>query len=132
MVLVDSSFWVDYFNGTPTPAFDALDALLGREPVLIGGLILNEVLQGFRTEAGYHQARALLVPLTFCRLGGHTVALAAAENDRLMRTRGITVRKTIDVSIVSYCILHRLELLHNDRDFDAIEQTLGLRVQRPS
>ena len=111
---------------------DALDALLGRELVLIGDLILTEVLQGFRTDAGYHKARSLLTPLQFCRLGGRAVALAAAENYRYLRSRGIRVRKTIDVIIASYCILGSLELLHADRDFDAMEQNLGLRVRRPA
>lgn len=132
MVLVDSSVWIDYFNGAPSPECDALNALLGQELVLIGDLILTEVLQGFRTEDGYREARNLLEPLTFCALGGRTVALAAAEHYRSLRTRGVTVRKTIDVIIASYCILHRLELLHSDRDFDAMEQHLGLKVHRPS
>ena len=131
MILVDSSVWIDYFNGAATTECDVLDALLGRELVLIGDLILTEVLQGFRTDAGYHKARSLLKPLDFCRLGGRTVALAAAENYRYLRSRGITVRKTIDVIIASYCILDSLELLHADRDFDAMEQHIGLRVYRP-
>ena len=130
MVLVDSSVWIDYFNGTPSAECDALDGLLGRELVLIGDLILTEVLQGFRTDAGYHEARSLLEPLGFRRLGGRAVALAAAENYRFLRSRGVTVRKTIDVMIATYCILHTLELLHADRDFDAMEQHLGLQVYR--
>ncbi len=64
MVLVDSSVWIDYFNGKSTVECDALDALLATEPVLIADLILTEVLQGFRSDAGYRQARTLLDPLT--------------------------------------------------------------------
>ncbi|AGA89173.1 putative nucleic acid-binding protein, contains PIN domain [Thioflavicoccus mobilis 8321] len=130
MVLVDSSVWIDYFNGVPTAECDALDTLLGNELVLIGDLILTEVLQGFRTDAAYRQARTLLEPLTLCRLGGRKIALAAADHYRYLRRRGVTVRKTIDVIIASYCLLHDVELLHVDRDFDAIEQHLGLRVHR--
>lgn len=132
MVLVDSSVWIDYFNGAPAAECDVLDGLLGRELVLMGDLILTEVLQGFRTDAGYREARDLLEPLTLCRLGGRTVALAAADNYRYLRTRGVTVRKTIDVIIASYCILHGLELLHTDRDFDAMVQHLGLGVHVPA
>ena len=130
MVLVDSSVWIDYFNGDTTAECDALDGLLGRELVLIGDLILTEVLQGFRTEAGYREARALLDPLGFCRLGGREIALAAADHYRLMRDKGVTVRKTIDVIIGSYCILYDLVLLHADRDFDAMEKHVGLKVYR--
>jgi len=131
MVLVDSSVWIDYFNGAPVAECDLLDALLGRDFVLIGDLILTEVLQGFRTEAGYREARALLEPLRFCHLGGREVAFLAVENYRYLRSRGITVRKTIDVIIASYCILHGFELLHTDRDFDVMEQYLGLKAHRP-
>jgi predicted nucleic acid-binding protein len=128
MVLVDSSVWIDYFNGANSAECDALDALLGRELVLIGDLILTEVLQGFRTHAGYQQARSLLAPLGLCRLGGRTVALAAADNYRYLRARGITVRKTIDVIVASYCILHSIDLLHSDHDFEAMAHHLGLGV----
>jgi predicted nucleic acid-binding protein len=130
MVLVDSSVWIDYFNGVPNAECDALDALLGRELVAVGDLILTEVLQGFRTDRAYREARTLLEPLSLRRLGGRTVALAAAENYRFLRCKGVTVRKTIDVIIASHCLLHGLELLHTGRDFDAMEQHLGLRVYR--
>jgi hypothetical protein len=63
-------------------------------------------------------------------LGGREVALLAADNYRTLRARGITVRKTIDVIIGSYCLLHALPLLHTDCDFDALETHLGLMVKR--
>lgn len=130
MVLVDSSVWIDYFNGTASPEADTLDALLGQELVLIGDLILTEILQGFREEHDYRLARELLDPLELRVLGGREVALLAADNYRTLRARGITVRKTIDVIIGSYCQLHALPLLHTDRDFDALETHLGLIVKR--
>ncbi len=113
------------------PRRDALESLLGRELVVIGDLIVTEVLQGFRSDSAYRQARTLLDPLTLCQLGGREVALAAAHNYRHLRARGVTVRKTIDVVIASFCMLHGLDLLHADRDFDAMERDLGLRVYRP-
>lgn len=130
MVLVDSSVWIDYFNGKPSTECDTLDALLTQDIVLIGDLILTEVLQGFRTDAGYRKARSLLDPLKLVHLGGREVALAAAEHYRLLRGKGITVRKTIDMIIASYCILHGLDLLHSDHDFNPIEEHLGLSVYR--
>ncbi|NEV60646.1 PIN domain nuclease [Thiorhodococcus minor] len=128
MVLVDSSVWIGYFNGVVSRQTDALDSVLASEPVLIGDLILTEVLQGFRSEAGYLQARQLLCSLPCRQLGGYQVALAAADNYRRLRARGITVRKTIDVIIASYCILEGVTLLHADRDFEPIERILGLQV----
>ena len=130
MVLVDSSVWIDYFNGVQSPETDTLDRLLGEVPVLIGDLILTEVLQGFRLDSDYRQARELLDGLDCRRLGGRQVALSAANNYRFLRSRGITIRKTIDVIIGTYCLLEDLPLLHSDRDFDPMERLLGLKVYR--
>jgi predicted nucleic acid-binding protein len=128
MILVDSSVWIDFFNGLETRQTDALDNLLGRQPVLIGDLILAEVLQGFRRDADYRKARALLDTLELRQLGGKAIALAAADNYRRLRRRGVTPRKTIDMIIATYCIAHGLQLLHSDRDFDVLEKELGLTI----
>jgi predicted nucleic acid-binding protein len=78
MILADSSVWIDYFNGRVTPETDALDDLLGREPILTGDLILTEVLQGFRRDADYRKARRLLETLELRTLGGRQVAIAGS------------------------------------------------------
>ena len=128
MILVDSSVWIDFFNGLETRQTDVLDDLLGQEPVLIGDLILTEVLQGFRRDTDYRKARALLDTLELRVLGGKAIALAAADNYRRLRRRGVTPRKTIDMIIATYCVAHGLKLLHADRDFDVLEKELGLTV----
>jgi predicted nucleic acid-binding protein len=128
MILVDSSVWIDFFNGLQTRQTDALDDLLGQEPVLIGDLILTEVLQGFRRDTDHRKARALLDTLELRVLGGKAIALAAADNYRRLRRRGVTPRKTIDIIIATYCIAYGLKLLHADRDFDVLEKELGLTV----
>ena len=128
MILVDSSVWIGFFNGLETRQTDALNNLLGQEPVLIGDLILTEVLQGFRRDADYRKARALLDTLELRVLGGKAIALAAADNYRRLRRRGVTPRKTIDMIIATYCLAHGLKLLHADRDFEVLEQELGLIV----
>jgi predicted nucleic acid-binding protein len=132
MVLVDTSVWVDFFNGVVTPETDELDALLGSGRVLIGDLILTELLQGFASDRDYRRARALLSELPYADLAGRDVALRAAEHYRRLRARGVTVRKTIDVIIGTFCILNGHDLLHSDRDFDPMERTLGLRVLHPT
>ncbi len=63
--------------------------------------------------------------------GGVEIAVAAAENYRILRTKGITVRKTIDCLIATFCIREGHELLHRDRDFDPFEMHLGLQVIHP-
>lgn len=128
MILVDSSVWVDYFNGDVTLQADKLDQLLGQEPLAIGDLILAEVLQGFDSERDFKTAHRLLTTLLVVEIGGREIAIQAARNYRMLRRRGVTVRKTIDTMIATRCIESGYDLLHNDRDFDAFAAYLGLRV----
>ena len=128
MILVDTSVWVDYFNGVESPPAALLDGLLGERVLLIGDLIVAELLQGFGTERAAAQALRLLAPLEFVHMVGRDVALESASSYRLLRRRGATVRKTIDMLIGTYCLMHGHALLHNDRDFDVMAKHLGLRV----
>lgn len=128
MIVVDTSVWVDYFNGRTTAQVDLLDAIVGREEILLGDLILVEVLQGFRNDRDFRLASRLLAGFEFREMVGRDLALESARNYRLMRSRGVTIRKTIDVLIATFCILNRYELLHSDRDFDPMAKHLGLRV----
>ncbi len=128
MILVDSSVWIDYFRGASTPQADCLDRLLVSRPLAIGDLILTEVLQGCPTEAEFNRVRRLLLNLDVVELGGVGLAVQAARNYRLLRGLGVTVRKTIDVMIATFCIEHGYSLLHNDRDFVPFAEHLGLQV----
>lgn len=126
MILVDSSVWIDYFRGIPTPQCERLDALLGTEPLAIGDLILVEVLQGFTGDKDFNQAKKLLTALVVVDLGGRDIAIQAAKNFRILRALGVTVRKTIDTVIATRCIESGFTLLHADRDFDPFVTHLGL------
>ena len=128
MILVDSSVWVDYFRGRITPHTDTLDLLLGREPLAIGDLILAEVLQGFDSERDFKAAQRLLTSLLVVEVGGREIAIQAAKNYRVLRRRGITIRKTIDTIIATRCIESGYDLLHSDRDFDPFAAYLALNV----
>lgn len=126
MIFVDSSVWVDYFRGLDTPEADKLDGLLGSEPLTTGDLVLTEVLQGFRSDADFNQAQALLTSLTVIELCGRNITVQAARNYRRLRALGITVRKTIDTVIATRCIEDDFALLYSDRDFDPFVKHLGL------
>ncbi len=127
MVLVDSSVWIDYFNGVGDRATSKLDELLSSTIVAVGDLILAEVLQGFRRDAAYRTAKSLLLDLDQHVLGGTEMARKAADNFRTLRRTGVTVRKTVDCLIATYCIETGIQLLHSDRDFDPFAQHLGLQ-----
>ncbi len=126
MIVVDSSVWVDYFNGRVTPETDRLDVLLQSEPVAIGDLILAEVLQGFRAESAARRAERMLTQLIVFDMLGADRALRAARRYRALRRRGVTIRKTADVLIASFCISEGHRLLSSDRDFDPFTAHLGL------
>jgi predicted nucleic acid-binding protein len=131
MILVDSSVWIDYFNGQQTWQTNLLDNLLSDVPVIIGDLILAEILRGFRSDNDYESAKSYLRVLPFHQIGGYQVAVQSAQNYRILRKKGVTVRKTIDVIIGTYCILEGLPLLHDDRDFDPMVSHLSLKVLSP-
>ena len=128
MIVVDSSVWIDYFNGADTRETTLLHGILGTEPVVIGDLVLAEVLQGFRRDRDFRSAQAALETLVFQPMVGRANALASARNYRALRAAGVTVRKTIDVLIATFCVEGGHVLLHADRDFAPMERHLGLRT----
>lgn len=125
MILVDSSAWIDCFRGTATPQAERLDALPGSELLLIGDLILTEVLQGFGSQRDFDQARKLLKGWTLSTSAVGTLQYKR-RNDRALRERGITIRKTIDALIATRCIESDRALFYSDRDFDPFVTHLGL------
>lgn len=128
MIVVDSSVWIGYFNGIASRETDLLDALLEAELLIVGDLILAEVLQGFREDEDHRRAEAALAELDFRPMVGREIALKSALNYRQLRRRGITVAKTIDVIIATFCIENELSLLHDDRDFEPMRELLGLKT----
>ena len=131
MILVDSSVWIDYFRGTVTPQSDRLDSLLGSEPIATGDVVLAEVLQGFAGQRDFDRALELLTELDVIDIGGQAIAIQAARNFRILRARGVTIRKTVDTLIATRCIEDGLTLLHSDRDFDPFVVHLGLISAMP-
>jgi predicted nucleic acid-binding protein len=131
MLIVDSTVWVDYFNGIENPQTDYLYEIVDKTPILIGDLILVEVLQGFRDDADFERARRIFGKYMQVEMVNQELALQSARNYRLLRRKGITVRKTIDSLIATYCIENEHTLLHNDSDFDGYEKHLGLTVVHP-
>lgn len=130
MIVADTSVWIDYFRGLVAPHTNLLDRELSASRIVIGDLIMTELLQGFRQEREFQIVKQLLENLEYRDFVGRDMAIAAAQNFRVLRRHGITVRKTIDVLIGTFCIVNGCVLLHNDRDFDPMERLLGLRVLR--
>ena len=132
MVVVDSSVWIDFFNGAPHPACDELERLLadGHTRIVVPDLVLFEVLRGFRHERDFRQASQLMQSLSLEDAGGSELALAAAQHYRSLRAAGRSVHSGIDTMVAAFCIERDYLLLHRDRDFDAFEELRGLRSWR--
>jgi predicted nucleic acid-binding protein len=128
LIVVDSSVWIDFFNGRTTPQTHKLTMLLGETELLIGDVILCEVLQGARSEAHARTLRKQLAEFDCVPMLDPELAVDAAANYRKLRALGVTVRKTIDLIIGTCCLERKYVLLHADRDFDCMETHLGLRV----
>jgi hypothetical protein len=126
VIVVDSSVWIDFLNGRNVPHVARLRAVLGTAEIIVGDLMLCEVLQGLDSEPAAREVEALLRRFEIVQMAGETIASIAARNFRSLRRRGITVRKTIDLLIGTWCIENRRPLLHNDSDFHLMARHLGL------
>jgi predicted nucleic acid-binding protein len=126
MILVDTSVWIDYLNGKESSLTNILDKALIDGLVSIGDLILLEILQGIKAEREYNKTRTALALLEQYEIFGHNMVEKCAENFRFLRKKGITIRKTNDVIIATFCIENNLPLLFSDRDFIPFVDHLGL------
>lgn len=128
MILVDTSVWIAHLRGLRTQATTKLEAAAEQEPLLIGDLILLEVLQGARDEAHAARIERGLRQYEIVPLLGADLAPRVARNYRTLRDLGVTIRKTADLIIGTFCIEHHHRLLHDDQDFSLMQQHLGLKV----
>ena len=130
MITVDSSVWINYFNGTHTPQTQQLDAALddSSNDLVLLDVVLMEVLRGYRYEQEWQLANRTLSALPVMTTGGADVARAAADMYRQLRTVGVTVRSSIDLLVGAWCIQQDCTLIHNDRDFKPMQQHHGLPV----
>lgn len=126
MILADSSIWIDFFNDTNNEKVDAMVEYLSRERVISADLVITEVLQGFRKDSDFLTAVEIFKTIPCHSVAGIEIALKSAENFRSLRKKGITIRKTVDMILATYCIENNISLLQNDRDFELIASELDL------
>lgn len=124
--VTDTSVWVDYLRGVESGQTMVLDAALDENRVIVPDLVLLEVLRGVSSTKAAVRVESVLDDLEIVEVGGREMAVAAAQNYRLLRSRGLTIRGSIDLLIGTWCIENNVPLLHNDRDFEMMEQHLGL------
>lgn len=125
MILADTSVWVNYLRGIKSSDVSALERAIDSGQLILGDLIVAEILRGVSNEADAELVWSKLRLFDIVSLGG--VDIAAARNYRLLRSKAVTIRGTIDLVIATWCISNDVQLLHSDRDFRAMEKWLGLK-----
>jgi predicted nucleic acid-binding protein len=128
MIVVDSSVWIAHLRDMQIPAVAKLRGIIDPLDIIVGDVVLLEVLQGARDDAHAAAIERNLRQFEIAAMVDEAQAVRAARYYRLLRDRGITIRKTIDVIIGAYCLEHGCGLLHDDRDFEPMARYLGLRV----
>ncbi len=131
MVIVDFSVWIDYLNDKVNIQTTWLENSLGQQEIGLTSLNLCEILQGIRHDRRFQELREELMSFPVFEEITANLAVASAQNFRLLQRQGITVRKTIDCIIATFCIQEGHQLLHHDTDFEPFEKHLGLRVVHP-
>lgn len=130
MIVVDSSVWIANLRNIDTASVRMLRAMKEDDDVIVGDLVMLEVLQGARNEEHAARIERDLRRFRIVEMMDTDVALRAARNYRYLCRLGVSVRKTIDMIIATFCIEGGHQLLHRDRDFSHFEIHLGLQVLR--
>lgn len=128
MIVVDSSVWIAHLRNTDSVSVGKLRHLDDTQEILVGDLILLDVLQGALNEPHAQLIERNLRQFDIVPMLDPATAVEAARNYRMLRQRGITIRRTVDMIIGTFCILGGHALLHDDRDFDPMVRYLGLRA----
>ena len=130
MIVVDSSVLIDHLRGIESAQALRFEHAIQAESelILIGDIVLLEVLQGVRDARHAALVERELRQFEMTSMLDSELAISAAAHFRHLRGLGITVRRTMDMIIASFCIAHNHILLHRDRDFELMSRHLGLRT----
>jgi predicted nucleic acid-binding protein len=128
MIAVDSSVWIALIHDRDTPEVTRLRSMPNPAQIIVGDIVLLEVLRGARSDRHAASLQKELAAFTHVTMLSPETAVKAAENFRRLRAKGITIRKTADLIIGTYCMEHGHSLLHADRDFNPMAEHLGLRI----
>jgi predicted nucleic acid-binding protein len=130
VIVVDSSVWIARFRGTASTAARKFEIIEARDSdeILVGDLIMLEVLQGARSDAHSAFIEERLKAFRVEPMLDAALAPIVARNFRFLRGRGVTVRKTADLIVATFCIERGHALLHDDRDFQTVAQHLPLTI----
>ena len=128
-MIVDTSVWIDFLNGHPSPQAELLAHTIAEgDAISVPGLVLTEILLGLKNDAQARRVESLLDAFDWVEGPTRDDHIAAAKLYRQCRAKGITIRSTIDCLIAQLCIRDNLPLLAKDRDFTQMAKLVPLRV----
>lgn len=131
MIVVDTTVWIDFFNGLDAPHVDELAGLIDEDAgAALTDVVLTEVLQGIRSDKDYRLVDERLAAFDILRLDGLDDFRRAAALYRDARRQGITIRRTLDCLIATVCVRESVPILHNDSDFDLLARCSELQIHR--
>lgn len=128
MIVVDTSVWISLIRNADDELNARMRSYISRGLILIGDIILLEILQGARSERHAQELMGKLSAFPCATMSSPSLAIKAAGNYRTLREEGMTIRKTTDLIIGTYCIENKYSLLHADRDFVPMVAHLGLKI----
>ena len=128
--IVDTSVWIDYFNGKIDESTDATEKFIIEGELLMIPIILQEVLQGIRSPKDFSIVKNAFLRNTFFNFNTIDMALEAATLFRFLKRNGVTIRKPNDSLIAAICIQNNFSLLHNDKDFNNIAKYTSLKIYK--
>jgi predicted nucleic acid-binding protein len=126
-ILVDSSVWIDILRGNHPWTIDRTASFLGQENVIVADLVFVEIVRGAKSASLAKLLIARLNDFEHVSISNMAIARKATDYHLHLRSKGITVRGTVDLLLATWCIENDAPLLHSDRDFDGFEKHLGLK-----
>jgi predicted nucleic acid-binding protein len=131
MIIVDTSVWIDFLRGENSSEQRILHELIeNEEEISITGIILAEILQGIKEEKEFRRIREYLLEYPIYEPKGTVTYIDAARIYGACRNKGKTVRSTVDSIVAAICVENGFSIFHKDREYDIIQECVGLKVYR--
>ena len=129
-IIVDTSVWIDFYNGITNKPVDILKNIMLTGIIVIPPIIVQEILQGIREIKLLPVVEDSLLGFQFLNYDSYEAAFEAAALYRLLRSKGVTVRSSSDCLIAWLCLANNMFIHHNDKDFDNIAKHTSLKIYK--
>ena len=128
--IFDTSVWIDFFKKGGSKEAILLENYVkfSSESVLLTPTIIQEILQGVRTEQEFFQKKKVLESYNLLKPDWEKTSIDAAKLYFDLRKKGVTIRKSTDCLIAQIALENDVLLVHLDSDFELIAKNSPLRT----